>query len=134
MRYLLDTNVCVDYLTGRYPSVSARLRALGPSDVCLSSVVVAELRYGTDKSAHPRRNHRMLDTLTDEIPCRAFDGAAAAYYGKVRSDLERRGRPIGPNDMLIGAHALSLGLVLVTDNVREFGRIRGLGLENWREK
>ena len=134
MRYLLDTNVCVDYLTGRYPSVAARLRALGPSDVCLSSVVVAELRYGADRSAHPRRNHRMLDALTDEIACRAFEGTAAASYGKVRSDLERRGRPIGPNDMLIAAHALSLGLVLVTDNVREFGRIGGLDLENWREE
>ena len=112
MRYLLDTNVCVDYLTGRYPSVAARLRALGPSDVCLSSVVVAELRYGADKSAHPRRNHRMLDALTDEIFCQAFDGAAAGSYGKVRSDLDRSR--------------------LVTDNVREFGRVRGLDLENWR--
>ena len=133
MRYLLDTNVCVDYLTGRYPSVAARLRALGPADMCLSSVVVAELRYGADKSAHPRRNRRMLDVLTDEIACQAFDGAAAACYGKVRTDLERRGRPIGPNDMLIAAHALALGLVLVTDNVREFGRVNGLDLEDWRE-
>ena len=69
MRYLLDTNVCVDYLTGRYPSVAARLRTLGPAMVCLSSVVVAELRYGADKSAQPRRNHRMLDILTAEISC-----------------------------------------------------------------
>ena len=61
-------------------------------------------------------------------------GAAAESYGKVRSDLERRGRPIGPNDMLTAAHALSLGLVLVTDNVRELGRVDGLDLENWREK
>ena len=68
MRYLLDTNVCVDYLTGRYPSVAARLLALAPSDVCLSSVVVAELRYGADRSAHPRRNHRMLDILTGRSP------------------------------------------------------------------
>ena len=83
MRYLLDTNACVDYLTGRYPSVAARLRALGPSDACLSSVVVAELRYGADKSAHVRRNHRMLDTLMDKIPCQAFDDAAAAAYGKI---------------------------------------------------
>lgn len=133
MRYLLDSNVCIDYLTGRYPSVVVRLQAMGPSDVCLSSVVVAELRCGADKSSHPRRNHRRLDTLTTEISCRAFDAAAAVLYGTVRSNLERRGRPIGPNDMLIAAHALSLGLVLVTDNVREFGRIDRLGLENWRE-
>lgn len=133
MRYLLDTNVCIDYLTGRYPSVAARLRALGPLDVCLSSVVVAELRYGADKSVHPRRNHRLLDALLGEIPCRAFDASASSSYGKVRSDLERDGRPIGPNDMLIAAHALALGLVLVTDNVREFRRVPRLGLENWRQ-
>ena len=75
----------------------------------------------------------MLDALTAEISCRAFDAAAAASYGKVCCALERRGRPIGPHDMLIAAHAMSLGLVLVTDNVREFGRIDRLGLENWRE-
>lgn len=133
MRYLLDTNVCIDYLTGRYPAVAARLRALGPSDVCLSSVVVAELRYGADKSAHPRRNHRLLDALIGEIPCRGFDASAASSYGRVRSDLERNGRPIGSNDMLIAAHALALGLVLVTDNVREFRRVAELDLENWRQ-
>ena len=132
MTYLLDTNVCVDYLTGRFPSVAGRLRALDPSDVCLSSIVVAELRYGADKSARPRRNHDLLDTLTAEIPCREFDARAASFYGKVRSALEHRGRPIGPNDMLIAAHALSLGLVLVTDNVREFGRVKELTVENWR--
>jgi tRNA(fMet)-specific endonuclease VapC len=133
MTYLLDTNVCIDYLTGRFPSVAVRLRALGPAEVCLSSIVVAELRYGADKSTRPRRNHGILDTLTGEIPCREFDARAASFYGRVRSALERRGRPIGPNDMLIAAHALSLGLVLVTDNVREFGRIRDLTVENWRE-
>ncbi len=133
MTYLLDTNVCIDYLTGRFPSVAARLRALGPSEVCLSSIVVAELRYGADKSAHPQRNHQVLDTLTGEIPCREFDAPAASFYGRLRSALERRGQPIGPNDMLIAAHAQSLGLVLVTGNVREFRQVAELAVENWRK-
>ena len=133
MKYLLDSNVCVDYLTGRYPSVTTQIQSVLPEELCLSSIVVAELRYGADKSARSRRNHRLLDVLIDEIPCRDFDSKAASIYGRVRVALERQGQPIGPNDMLIAAHALSLGLVLVSDNVREFKRVRGLSLENWRE-
>ena len=133
MKYLLDTNVCVDYLTGRFPHVQTKIQSLLPEDLCLSSIVVAELRYGADKSAKAKRNHELLNVLTEEIPCRDFDDAAATRYGKLRASLERRGAPIGPNDMLIAAHALSLGVVLVTDNVSEFDRVEGLKLENWRE-
>ena len=132
MRYLLDTNVCVDYLTGRYPRVAERIRRTFPNDLCLSSVVVAELRFGADHSARPRANHARLDTLVAEIACLDFDLLAATAYGEVRSRLHAKGTPIGPNDMLIAAHALSRGLVLVTDNVREFRRVKGLKVENWR--
>ena len=132
MKYLLDSNVCIDFLTGRFPQVTSRIQNLLPEDLCLSSIVVAELRYGADKSAKARRNHELLNVLTAEIPSRDFDTAAAATYGKVRAALEKKGQPIGPNDMLIAAHALSLGLVLVTDNVGELKRVRGLKLENWR--
>ena len=133
MKYLLDSNVCVDYLTGRYPPVTSRIHSYLPEDLCLSSIVVAELRYGADKSARPRRNHRLLDVMIDEIPCRDFDSLAASTYGKVRAALEKKGELIGSSDMLIAAHALSLGLVLVSDNVREFQRVKGLKLDNWRE-
>lgn len=133
MKYLLDSNVCVDYLTGRYPPVTTRIQGLLPEDLCLSSIVVAELRYGADKSARPRQNHRLLDVLINEIPCRDFDSKAASNYGKVRAALEKKGEPIGPNDMLIAAHALSLGLILVSDNIGEFNRVKGLKLDNWRE-
>lgn len=133
MKYLLDTNVCVDYLTGRFPQVARRIQRSAPEDLCLSSIVIAELRFGADKSGKPSRNHKLLDVLTNEIPGRDFDSAAASIYGKVRSTLEKKGQPIGPNDMLIAAHALSLGLVLVSDNLGEFKRVRGLKLENWRE-
>ena len=132
MAYLLDTNVCVDYLTGRYPAVVERIRRSSPEDLRLSAVVVAELRYGADHSAHRSANHGRIDVLVAEIDCLDFGREAAAAYGRVRAALEAAGKPIGPNDMLIGAHALAGGLVLVTDNVREFRRIRGLKVENWR--
>jgi tRNA(fMet)-specific endonuclease VapC len=130
--YLLDTNVCVDYLTGRYPQVVDRMRTSAPDDLRLSTIVVAELRYGADHSAHPKKNHARIDVLVAEIDCLDFDPEAAAAYGRVRSALEAAGHPIGPNDMLIAAHALSQGLVVVTDNVKEFRRVRGLKVENWR--
>ena len=133
MRYFLDTNVCVDYLSGRYPAVLQRFRRVSPRDLCLSSVVVAELRYGADKSANPRRNHQRLDVFLAEISCESFGSEAAAAFGRLRAHLERQGHPIGPYDMMIAAHALSLGLTLVTDNVREFSRVESLSLENWRE-
>lgn len=132
MKYLLDTNVCVDYLTGRYPAVVERIQGSSPEDIRLSSVVVAELRYGADRSERPRANHSRVDTLVEEIECLDFDVEAAAAYGRLRAGLEERGKLIGPNDMLIAAHALSRELVLITDNVGEFRRVKGLKLENWR--
>jgi len=132
VRYLLDTNVCVDFLRN-HPRVVERIRGSSPEDLCLSSVVVAELRYGADRSARSAENHARLDVLTSEIQCADFDLAAARVYGRIRSILERQGAPIGPYDMMIAAHALSLGLVLVTDNESELGRVAGLAVENWRQ-
>jgi tRNA(fMet)-specific endonuclease VapC len=133
MKYLLDTNACVDFLNRRYPSVAERIRSSSPDDLALSSVVVAELRYGADRSAKRAENHDRLDVLTAEIQCLDFDLPAARVYGRLRSVLEAGGEPIEPYDMLIAAHALSQRLVLVTDNEREFRRVAGLEVENWRE-
>ena len=132
MKYLLDTNVCVDYLNGRHPAVTRAMQACSPDDLCVSSVVVGELRYGAEKSLHRQRNHARLDVLLAEIPCVDFNRNAASLYGRVRAALEKRGALIGPYDLQIAAHALALGLVLVSDNVREFRRIRALKIENWR--
>jgi tRNA(fMet)-specific endonuclease VapC len=132
MRYLLDTNVCADYLNARFPGVTERIQRSPPQDLCISSIVVAELRFGADRSSNRQRNHRRIDVLTSEIACVDFDLQAASAYGRLRADLEARGSPIGPNDMLIAAHALALGLVLVTDNRREFMRVEGLEVESWR--
>lgn len=132
MRYLLDTNVWVDYLNQRFESVTARIQRADPEELGLSTVVLAELRYGADKSQRPARNHARIDVLIQEIPGLDFDETAAAAFGQLRTALEAQGSPIGPYDMMIAAQALSRGLVLVTDNVREFGRVKGLQVENWR--
>ena len=134
MKYLLDTNVWIDYLTGRHPTVVTRIQESQPDDLCLSAVVVAELRYGAEKSRRKRFNHRLLDTLAQEVRCVDFDVDAATTYGEVRTALEKRGKPLGAYDMLIAAHALSLGLILITDNEREFKQVRSLTVENWRRK
>src|SRR5437773_903649 len=132
MKYLLDTNVCVDYLNGRHPAVTRAMQKASPDDLCVSSIVVAELRYGAEKSAHRQRNHARLDVLLDEIQCMNFDRDAASFYGRVRTALEKRGTIIGAYDLQIAAHALALGLVLVSDKTREFRRVKGLKVENWR--
>jgi tRNA(fMet)-specific endonuclease VapC len=133
MAYLLDTNACSDYFTARYPKVVARIQACSPDDLRLSVVVVAELRYGADHSPRRRANHARIDTLIEEIEVLDFDLRAAATYGRVRAQLEAGGTPIGPNDMLIAAHALSRGLTVITDNTAEFGRVKGLKVDSWRE-
>jgi len=134
MRYLLDTNVWVDYLNQRHPSVTGRVRGARPDDLALSTVALAELRYGADKSQSSARNHARIDVIAREVPLLEFDAAAAAAFGRLRSVLERKGAPIGPYDMLLASQTLSRDLVLVTDNVGEFGRIDGLKLENWRRE
>jgi tRNA(fMet)-specific endonuclease VapC len=133
MAYLLDTNACSDYFTARYPKVVARIQACSPDDLRLSVVVVAELRYGADHSSRRRAHHARIDALIEEIEVLDFDLRAAAMYGRVRARLEAGGTPIGPNDMLIAAHAMSRGLTVVTDNTREFKRVKGLKVESWRE-
>lgn len=134
MTYLLDTNAWIDFLSGRYPTVAARVQDLSAEDLLLSSVVVAELRFGADRSASPMSNHERIDRLLTELPSADFNLAAAVAYGRIRSRLEGLGTPIGPIDMFIAAHAVSLGAVLVTDNVREFQRVDGLAFENWRDR
>ena len=132
VRYLLDTNACVDYLTGRYPAVAERLRKQAPDDFVMSAVVLAELRYGVEKSAHRKRNERALRILAEQIPPLDFDAQAAHACGVIRRKLERSGRPIGAYDLLIASQAKAHRLTVVTDNVREFGRVPGLKVENWR--
>ena len=134
MKYLLDTNVWIDYLNGRFPTVVTRIQESDPDDLCLSSVVMAELRYGAEKSRRKKLNHELLDTLSRDVRWVDFDLDGARAYGELRTTAEKRGAPLGPYDMMIAAHALSLGLIVVTDNEREFGRVKLLRIENWRDR
>ena len=136
MGYMLDTNACIHLLTDRYPDFQRRilqkLEAL-PSDVpvLLSSVVVFELSYGVKKSRWRKANQEVLREFLRDFQISSFEESAALIAGDVRAELERKGKPIGPMDTLIAAHALSLGATLVTNNTREFDRVPGLSLANW---
>lgn len=133
MRYLLDTNICI-YIAKRKPaSAASRFARLRPGEVGMSVITYLELVYGAHKSQHAEENLARIELLEQLIPAQPLDRAAAAFYGNLRTDLERKGLPIGAYDLLIAAHALSLGLTLVTNNTREFSRITGLRLENWVE-
>lgn len=128
---LLDTNICI-YLIRRRPSeVLSRFEGYEIGQIGISSITVAELRYGAEKSAQPSRNLEALSQFLLPLEVADFDADAAAKYGRIRTALERQGVPIGPLDTLIAAHAMSLGTTLVTNNTREFERVPSLALENW---
>lgn len=131
MSYLLDTNTCIRYLNGQSESIRHRLAAASPHEVDLCSIVKAELLYGSLKSANPERNLRRLEQFFAPFVSLPFDDPAARAYGDIRALLERSGRLIGPNDLLIAAIALARGATLVTHNVREFSRIPALQHEDW---
>ena len=132
MTYLLDTNACIAAINGRPPGLRRRLRdALGRGDaIALSTVTEFELRYGVAKSARAGENAERLAIFLGPMTILAFDGEDARTAGEVRADLERRGTPIGAYDLIIAGTALSRGLVLVTADMREFRRVKGLRIEN----
>src|SRR5258708_24643251 len=131
MDYLLDTNICI-YIAKRQPSAMAsRFEKLRPGDVGMSIVTYLELVYGAWKSARKQENVATVQELSRLIPVQPLDTAVADHYGRIRSQLERARSPVGAYDLLIAAHALSLDLTLVTNNLREFARIPGLRVENW---
>ena len=128
--YLLDTNIISDLIRNPNGPAAHRIAELGAKAICTSIVVAAELRYGCAKKGSPKLRARVEGVL-ETIPVLALDMPADSDYGTLRAELEAAGQPIGANDLLIAAHAKALGLTLVTDNTREFGRIRGLKVENW---
>ena len=118
-------------LNGSSPAVAARLQATSPAEVRLCAIVKAELLYGARKSARIDRNLRLLRRFFAPLVSLPFDDRCADEAGLIRLDLERSGRPIGPNDLLIAATARAHDLTLVTHNQREFGRIPGLAIDDW---
>ena len=130
MRHLLDTNIFIAALKGR-SEVRTRLQRLPLADLLLSPVVLGELELGVAKSAWPERNRARLADVVQHLTVVPLDAEAAHHYADIRAVLERRGTPIGANDLWIAAQARALGAVLVTDNVRELGRGDALKIDNW---
>ncbi len=131
MKYLLDTNICIYIIKQKPASVRDKFRELAIGEVGVSSITVAELEYGVQKSRWPERNQQALHQFLLPLEITPFDAQHAATYGNIRANLEAKGTTVGSLDMLIAAHALHLGLTLVTNNEREFKRIPQLAIENW---
>jgi len=131
MLCMLDTNICI-YLIRRKPmTVVERFKNYEPGDVAVSSISVAELQYGVCKSNRPDQNQIALAEFFLPLEVVAFDESAASHYGDIRNHLEKEGNIIGSMDLLIAAHARSLSLTLITNNLREFQRVPELRAENW---
>ena len=130
---MLDTNICIYAIKHKPEKVLEELQRHDPSDVCISAVTYAELIHGVEKSAAIEKNRLALSLLLANIEIFDFDAKAADCYGKIRTELEKKGSPIGPLDMMIAGHARSLEFTLVTNNMKEFSRVSGLRLENWAE-
>lgn len=131
MEYLLDTNICIYIIKKKPEKVLQKFRTLTLGSVAISSITIAELHYGIEKRSKPKQNQDALDKFLTPLEIINFDYDATIEYGKIRSDLERKGTPIGTFDTLIAAHALSLDLTLITNNEKEFQRIPKLKIENW---
>ena len=130
MRVMLDTNTCIFAINNK-ANVRTRFIADYPSGICISTITEAELWYGIENSATPERNAEILRSFLATVEIIPFDTLAAAEYGRVRVKLKHAGTPIGDRDTLIASHAKSLGLILVTNNTKEFKWVEGLTLEDW---
>lgn len=133
MTYMLDTNICIYAIKNKPETVLRRMKKEMDSGLCISSVTLAELEYGVRHSLQPAKNEQALLRFLLILTVLPFDAAAASEYGRIREDLQKKGTPIGPLDMLIAAHARAEDLILVTNNVREFIRVPDLKIENWAE-
>ena len=129
--YILDTNICIYIIRQRPMAVLEKFEEIPAEELDISVVTYAELQYGVDKSSSKQFNQNILDQFVNRLNILSWDRSAAREYGLIRSDLESKGTPIGPLDLLIAAHALSLDAALVTNNLREFQRVDELRLENW---
>lgn len=131
--YLLDTSIISDMIRNPSGQVATRIGQIDPRAICTSIVVAAELRYGCARQGSAKLLAR-VESLLATIPVLPLEVPADAEYGGIRAELELAGQPIGATDLLIAAHACAVGLTLVTDNTKEFSRIRGLAIENWLDR
>ena len=130
LRYLLDTNICIDVIKRRPELVLDRFNQ-NAAYLAISSITLAELLHGAEKSSQPQRTFAVVEDFCSRLDILDYGAKAAQHYGQIRASLEQRGTPIGVNDLHIAAHARSEGLTLVSNNLREFERVDGLLYENW---
>jgi tRNA(fMet)-specific endonuclease VapC len=131
LEYMFDTDISSYIMKGSNPAVLRKLDAVPTAAVCVSAITQSELEFGVEISPRPDRDRDALELFLRHVQALDYPARAASIYGRIRADLKSRGALIGPNDTLIAAHALFLGLTLVTNNTREFGRVPGLKIENW---
>ena len=131
MKYMFDTNICIYLIRKKPVQVIKRLQNTNISEIGISVITLSELEYGVAKSSNKTQNRMAIAEFLAPFEIVPFTESAAAEYGEIRAFLEKKGTPIGAYDMMIAAHALSLNLTLVTNNIREFERIPKLQFENW---
>lgn len=130
MKYMLDTNICI-YAQKQFKNVLDNIKNNWQDGIVISTITLAELQYGVEASVNREKNAVSLMKFLSIVGVLPFDDYAAAEYGKIRAHLRKKGTPIGTMDMLIAAHARAEGLIVVTNNTREFERVDGIKLENW---
>ncbi len=131
MNYLIDTNICIYIMNNRPPEIIEKLKNMDIGRIGISSITVSELFYGVYKSERRKQNLKRLEEFLIPFEIFSYDQDASKYYGEIRSQLEKQADIIGPFDLLIAAHALSKSLILVTNNEKEFKRIKSLKVDNW---
>jgi tRNA(fMet)-specific endonuclease VapC len=131
MLYMLDTNICIYIIKQKPQEVIKKFTTLEPAQISVSSITVSELQYGVAKSQHKTKNNYALQEFLSPLNIEPFDLNSALIYGELRLRMEKSGKQIGSFDALIAAHAMSIGATLVTNNLKEFKRVKGLKLENW---
>lgn len=131
LRYMLDTDICSYIMRRSSDALLKRLQTLSTSDVCISVITKSELMFGVEVSPRRQQDEAALNSFLRYVNVLEFSDSASEHYAKIRADLKKQGAMIGANDLLIAAHARSSGLILVTNNTREFGRVRNLSVENW---
>lgn len=131
MKYMLDTNICIYIIKEKPQKVLEKFHSLNIGDICISVITFSELEYGVQKSKYTEKNKIALTSFLSPIEILPFNQKAALKYGKIRANLEKQGKIIGAYDLMIGAHALSENLTLITNNENEFKRISELSIENW---
>ena len=131
MKYYLDTNICVYYIKGKYPKLLEKLLSKHPNDIKIPAIVKAELIYGAQKSERKEKNEEVIRKFLLPFEIISFGDKQSEIYGKIRADLEKKGKIIGPNDLLIASIVLSEDGILVTNNEKELKKVNELKIENW---